>query len=599
MANGDDPTKLVFTAETSDVQSKVKTLRQVIDEFTASLGLSGDQAKRVGDTYEQIYTKLNVDAPTAEKALAAVRAEHEKSGPAVQKHDFNIKSLAQSFLGVVSVAAIVRANLADIRAELEPLVEELQEYAVENGASKTAVDLFSNSIEMMLDPMTIAKNLISNFKIAWGEFERGVGLSTEATGKLSDELERVNRLLAKHQADIQQETQSLKDRTDAIAIATFIEERHGGVTAKTREEVEKLVAEYDKTGEIPPKLDRIRKSLGILTEAEKEAASEAKRRGEEQERAATKAAKAAEAERSSTEAIRDASAARRDSAAPTREATAAVEEHAEALQLEAAAANEAAAAERARLDEIEEIRRKQAQQPLDPGELNRLFELESGAPARENEWAVRAEDDVLAARDSVGEFGKELTKAEEQAEAAFNATATGAEEAWQTVDQITESLEAAREAGLDLGDVDLGGAYRESEADQRVWVEQTKYNAEKAAQNLEDGFVGPVRETIPLITNEAAKAADEMVRIGEDGAKSIVGVGQAVGDAGEKVEQLGQAAATASEQLNFAKAREDVEWLEEHVPTLIGLVEQLAAAAAAVELGGPADESEANAQEAN
>ena len=87
-----------------------------------------------------------------------------------------------------------------------------------------------------------------------------------------------------------------------------------------------------------------------------------------------------------------------------------------------------------------------------------------------------------------------------------------------------EKLDEMRKLGYDIGNWDLGGAWRESAADQRVWVEETAYNAEKAAKNVLDGFVGPVTEKIPLITNEAAKASDSLVQIGEDGKKSLVSV---------------------------------------------------------------------------
>lgn len=646
----DDPTKLVFTADTSDAQSKVKTLRGVIDEFTASLGLSGDQAKRVGDAYETVYTKLNVDAPTAEKALAAVRAEHEKSGPAVQKHDFNIKSLAQSFLGVVSVAAIVRANLADIRAELAPLVKELQDYAVENGASTTAVDLFSNSIEMMLDPMTIAKNLISNFKIAWGEFEKGVGLSTDATGKLSDELERVNALLAKHQADVQADTQSLKERTDAIASAVFIEERHGGVTAKSREEVEALVREYEKTGEIPPKLDRIRRSLGIMTEAEKEAAAEAKRRGEEQAAASEKAAEAVEREmerrreavRAETEAIEGSAAALAERAATFLAAVAAAEEDGTVT---------VAAQERiqAKLRELlEDFRRFGVEPPEEiQAVIDKYGQLETAGAAvadqqREIEEAAKAAAEALqaqvdAARAAQGDAEKSvaetqariaelerkgqegaLTLAEDQE--LFDLRAKLFEQQ-QDLNQATEEAEvvsleleqaqaalgdrAAKNeqifADLEMGLISQADAIRllTAEEEKRTESLQDLYDAaveagagaEQAQSDFDAAFEGAA--------DSAEEAADAVARAGEEGASGVREMGDAASEAGAAVEELGTKGERAAEKVNFAKAREDVAWLEEHVPTLIELVGQLAAAAAAVELGGPADESEPDAPEAN
>lgn len=287
-----------------------------------------------------------------------------------------------------------------------------------------------------------------------------------------------------------------------------------------------------------------------------------------------------------TKATADASGVAAESKRAEVEATRAlVQSIDEEAKARARAAEEAIKAEQRR---VEEIARLESQPVLEPGDANRLFDLRAGGPAgKQNEFAVQAEDDVLAAKNATEQFGQALSDAELDAQDAFNSTATGAEEAWKEVDKITESLDAAREAGLDLGDVDLGGAYRESEADQRVWVEQTKYNAEKAAANIEDGFVGPVRESIPLITNEAAKAADEMVRIGDDGKKSIEGVGQAIAGAERQIEQLGETATRASEGLSLARVREDAEWLEEHLPILTRLMGDLQAAAAAVELGGP------------
>lgn len=287
--------KITITADAQEAKATLEELRGIAGEVFTGVKVDAEKAAQAQEMLAQEWQKVGVTTSQAKKAAQQLKPVMADLGKTSGGTGDLIKGLRGEMFGLYSTTQLVTANLRDLQAGLAPLVDVMKQAAVETGATQQAVDLFSNSVEMLIKPTTIAKNLIENFKIAWDVFRDSISTATEEQKRFAEQTERVEGILETYRQKVAENQQAIEDRTRAMSIQVGVEERAGGVTAETRAEVEKLVAEYDKYGKkIPAALDLVRIQLGITTKAQDEAAEAAKRAGEEAAKAAEKQVEAAE-----------------------------------------------------------------------------------------------------------------------------------------------------------------------------------------------------------------------------------------------------------------------------------------------------------------
>lgn len=570
--------KISITAETTQAQGEVQTLRQVIDGFFTNLGLQKEELQRFGDKFEEEFKQAGISAKYAADALNQLKPQIQElrtQQDAVAKSGGQtsniLKGLRGEMFGLYSTTQLATANLRDLQQGLSPLVDTVKQFAVETGASQDAVDLFSNSVEMLIRPTTIAKNLIENFDIAWKNFKEGAGLSTEATVKFSAEMERVNAILQEMRQNAADEAQELKDRATAIAIQVNAERSRGEITAATRAEVEKLVREYEKAGEeIPAKILRAAEAAGVLTEAQREAAKAAEESATAHGKEAAEVSKVAAEKDKLIPALTALAEGRKAATATVDDSIRALKEEIALYEQEAAAAQKAAdEAQKRATDAAARIGELEGKPVLTLDEQNELNELKGQQVSLDEDAANAAEN----AAQATFEYGDAQAALGENTDAA-NESLDYASQVMAELDAATSQYSAAIQAAGD------------STASTNAIVETIGENGERSFSNLAD---------------EAGRFGDVLVEVGENGEQTITNIADgadaaaaalpdaAAGlyDLADANRQLDGAQGEGGEEKGLAKMGTDAKALaKEYLPEILRLCKEIKAEAAGITLGG-------------
>lgn len=327
----DDPTKLVFTADTTDVEGKVGTLKGVVDDFFRSLGLGAEQTRGLRDELVQRWGEIGVEVEEARQILEQLRPSlegvseaEEKSATASAKAaagtgrfseearrlqkslDQLLPGLGKHFDTLVSGAAKVYVVVAALHAisaaayEVGKSTGLLGEEGLEN--LKNFEGAFSKLLR--LDVVGFARDAgqaIGGTVAAIGEgakaAEEALGPAAKANEKAREELRASLAALREMKGERQAAAEEADAQAEALVRLARSERESGEVTNETRAAIEKLVREYEARGQKAPEaLEKERAALGILTEAEEEAADAARKRGEEAEKASERARAALERE---------------------------------------------------------------------------------------------------------------------------------------------------------------------------------------------------------------------------------------------------------------------------------------------------------------
>lgn len=232
-----------------ETASRVKETGSVSDELVGKFGrlasvgtLVAGAAHAAGDGIKSVITNSVKDLP--------------------QEYADHLKALGTELSGLISPAKRVTAIFDDFSVALELGKKELREQIAAYYGVTAATEAQSVA-------------------------------AAEAAAKHGEEATAIRKLAA----DIDDSIRKRHDASEEIVKLAAIEEQSGKLTgavlAETKERVKDLLEQYDRVGErAPADLQALADKLGVVTDAQKRAAEEAKRLAEEQERAATRAAEA-------------------------------------------------------------------------------------------------------------------------------------------------------------------------------------------------------------------------------------------------------------------------------------------------------------------
>lgn len=547
--------EIKLTADAKQAKQEIGDLRAVIDRTISSLGIAGAQGKAAGDVLEREFREMGVSAEEAEKSLEGVVERLKEQQPFVQQQGVSLKDLSKSFLGVVSVVGILRANYKAIEPEMVRFGELVESAAVSLGLKEKRAEQLKNALVGLTNPLKIAESLIANIKISAEEAAEALENQAAATHNLSREqvegASRMARVIAEQREytqEVKANREELDIRAEAMVRQAKVESEAGEISKQTRDTLQDLLDKYEKIGGENGVLAEYAAGVGILSSAQEKANAAA-------EREAEKLAK-------STKATKDKTAAQKDLAAVTDEVSEALRSEIDALEDEADAASEGA---------------KDAAKALADAEA-RIKELvgKGGLSAEESEELFQLESKLLDLRKAATKAAEEDRFAKAQLQGATEELSEAEDEAGDFVSDLTDTLgEQARQLGLTREEFerlvetghDAGGAYREAAAEFEVFsteqgegIEVAERFGEVFVRTMEDGStrVTNFTEEIGILDDELSDVADTTEKV--DAAVSSITEPDRLTTAAELNERIADAMerqATAAERIAAAFERTD------------------------------------------
>lgn len=569
---------ITINADAAQAEATLEELRALSAELFTGIGLDAKKSAAAQEALAQAWKQQKVSLLDANNAAAALRPQVEGLSNAASKSAFNIKDLSKSLLGFASASSVIQANLSDLEAEFKPLIEDMKQYVIQTTGGSDASRLFAAQIESFLRPTTIAKNLIEQFVILWNQFRLATGQATEESIKQEAEQARINSQLDKYQKSLAESTQALGDRSVVLSRVIEQQMQEGEVTKTVRDDLKKLLDEYDKAGtEAPANVQALADKLGILSSAQERATEAAdKHTGKiKEEKVAVEQSDGAFS--ALTEKLKGFTDGKRQQADATREATKALEEETRALEAQAKAAQDASGKAQQNLADAQKREKELRDKPvLSVDEAEELQKIQSNLNDLDAEAATTAEDAAQATFE-YGEAQGELADSTADAADAIGDQGKKADYAagvMSELDAATKAYEASIQAAGD------------STASTNEIVETIGENGERKFTNL---------------TEAAGEFGDVVVQAGEDGQQVMTNLGRATEqvagalpdaasglyDVAGALNEIDRAQGKGEDEKGLAKVGADAEKLaKEYLPEILRLVKEIGEEASKVTLGG-------------
>lgn len=517
--------------DSREAQIAFLQLKDVVEQFLASLGKTGPEAKDAAQALTGLFHDAEIGASEAAKRLPEFYQQFQNATPKVEKLGVSIKDLTKGIGGGISAFAILRQNVSDLGPVLDKLGTSVAKLVAGENATAAETEAITTKFKALINPGKIVASIIADFALAnekaaeslKGLAEEMVGASSVAIPKLTDAQTKANdatREGIKLQAERSGKAATAAKDRDTLAAAIIRETtaaiENGKVTKDQREEITQLNQAYHDAGEtVPAAFQKIVDKLGILTTEQEKAKDAATKHAEEAAKAAEQRADAEEN---------------------------AVEREKKALE-EATAAQAKAVEERVKaLADAEEAYGKSIQDATSDG--GNVITSENGAEEAQkrvdelkkkikelSDTPILTEEQAELAR----QLPNDLQKATEEAEALSRAAVQG----------VAPIIDAAEATGLLADNAKVLDAIWATQADdhQKVIDEIARSNEaqDKAAQDAAD--------SAKEFGESAAKAADA---VGDtaDATKKTADAAEKLGDEGKKgMEEFGAATATAKENL--------------------------------------------------
>jgi len=398
--------------------------------------------------------------------------------------------------------------------------------------------------------------------LGFGDAEEFVITQSEKAARAHYEQARAVELM---QEKIFGSVRALKQQTQVTIDAIRAQLEHGEVTEEetetARKAVQKLLDAYLKAGEqVPQALAAIAAELGVMSSAQEKAAAAAEKEAAALEKQAAKAAAAAAATKPLVE-------AKREQSEVSEIAARFLELENEKLEENARLAVEAAEAARQKFEaDQERIAELQGKPVLDVGELNELSDLTSGQAKGYFEYGEAAQE-ADAAQIALNE------SQQEQIDLGGDLN--------QILESTNQLTREQAEALGDIGNVDLGGAYREAsrEIDNfsnsqgevinqaerfgAVW-QYTNEQGQEVITNF-DAELGRLEDGLGDAENAAGGFADAVKDIGREGGQIGDQIARGAEKATTEVDKMLEGQKTYNEELetSVALARQLVQALRE------------------------------------
>lgn len=291
MADSNEQVILQILGDIRDVSAKIDAVKaQIKGAFEVPISES-PFAKRLQADIAAVSADLDAKLAEVERGVVQLEEEAARMGDGVSD------ALNEAALTAVALAAAIN-EAQQISKRWTPILSDFHRSAEETfGANATAVvERFFRS----LNP----KSFIEDFGTLLGQIEaQGQRLVTtlnaqsEASDKAQQARVREVHLIDEVASSIDKEIKRREEAREGLVKFVEYQEESGRLTGavldETKLKVRDLLNAYDRAGEkAPADIQAIADRLGVLSDAQKRAAEEAKRLAEEQERAATRAAEA-------------------------------------------------------------------------------------------------------------------------------------------------------------------------------------------------------------------------------------------------------------------------------------------------------------------
>lgn len=526
--------KITITADAQEAKASLEELRQIASSVFEGTQASAEKAAQGTEQLAQAWSEAGATVGQARQAAAELRPEvdglaaaHRNASTASTEQSFNLKELTKSVLGGVSVIAILKANLDDLRTALEPAGNELRRAAEAMGMDSDSAKILTNTLESLVNPFTIVENLTANLKISAEALARALYDEASAADAASEAQQRKAGIMAsvlseqqKLVAEEQKGTESLERRTEALWRQIEVEQQSGEVKKFYLDKLKGILDEYDRRGDTPPeKVAKLAAELGVLSGEQEKVAAGAGREAEAQ-------SKVVEQQDKLIPQLQAIAEGKREQAAATDEAVRALREEIDALEENAKAAQKVAdQAQGKASDAAKRIAELEGSPVLTLEETEELADLKREQVGIDQEAADAAENAAQAAFE-YGDAQDALAQSTTDATGALDDQAKSGDvvaDLWAKVDAAT----AAYTATL----ADVGDQAQSTTA----YVEAIGKNGQKFWTNFTDTIVDSGR-ALDGTADAAGQIPDELSKIGpaaERAGEGLAGLDEALAGDGE------------------------------------------------------------------